>query len=85
MLDDLEGGKAVHPDEDAAKLWFALHLLNSVFDPADPSLTSNDILERAMEPINPSRWAAAFETYRTNNPAASDQAQVWPEKEVHCA
>ncbi len=59
-LADLEVGRPRQPDAIKARRWFAFHMVNRVFDPADSDLLPDDIIERALNPVSPARWEAAL-------------------------
>ena len=37
--------------------WFALHLIDRVFDPGHPTLTASALADRITRPVDPARWA----------------------------
>jgi hypothetical protein len=53
-------GRARGADEAPARRWFAFHLANNVFDPTDPELDAAALADRAINPVNTSRWEAAL-------------------------
>lgn len=53
-------GTARGADPADALSWFALHLIDAVFDPADPGLTAADLIDRAARPVNAARWEAGL-------------------------
>ncbi len=63
FLEDVVSGEAKASAPDEAQLWFAYHLANAVFDPADPALDAQTILDRMTHPFNPARWDAALARY----------------------
>lgn len=43
-----------------ARIWFAFHILNTVFDPADIALDGAALMRRATMAVDPARWDAAL-------------------------
>ena len=60
FLGDIAAGTARTPDPIMARRWYAHHLLDRVFDPADPALRASDIAARASRPVDPARWVSAL-------------------------
>ncbi len=54
----LRDGTARGADPADALSWFALHLLDRAFDPADPDLDATALAARIQRPVEPGRWAA---------------------------
>ncbi|MFA5962413.1 MAG: hypothetical protein WC804_00210 [Sphingomonas sp.] len=54
----LRNGTARRADPADALSWFALHLLDRTFDPADADLSAAAIAARITRPIDPLRWTA---------------------------
>ena len=79
LLRDLSAGEAKCADEALARRWFAHHILNAAFDPADPFLRAEDIIARVHNPADPDRWDHALARYRMLNPL------IQPTKEVSYA
>jgi hypothetical protein len=46
-----------------AKRWFAFYLANEAFGPRDAEVDGAEILARLERPVDPARWAAAFQRY----------------------
>lgn len=67
FLDDIARGNAKTCDPGDARFWFANHLANAVFDPADPALDAQDILDRMIRSNNPARWDAALSRIHAQN------------------
>ena len=67
FLADVDSGVAKACDMEKARLWFAYHLANTVFDPADPALSAQDILDRMNHPYDPARWDAALARYQSQS------------------
>lgn len=62
---DLERGTAIAANPAKARRWFAYHLLDQAFDPADPSLQASDIINRIAKPVDPARWVPALSRYHS--------------------
>ena len=62
---DVARGTAITADPAKAQRWFTYHLLDQVFDPADPSLQASDIINRITKPVDPARWVAALSRYHS--------------------
>jgi hypothetical protein len=58
----LRAGTARGADPADALSWFALHLLDRAFDPADPGLDTAAIAGRITRPIDPARWTARHDS-----------------------
>lgn len=56
----LRTGSAKAADPADALSWFALHLIDRVFEPGAPGLTAADILDRITRPIDEARWEAGL-------------------------
>ncbi|MEQ8771892.1 MAG: hypothetical protein RIC51_03515, partial [Erythrobacter sp.] len=61
---DQAGGRVRGPDPAMARRWFACHMLNNVFDPTDPALSGDDIVARALQPVDSARWLPALDRYK---------------------
>ncbi|WP_033922699.1 hypothetical protein [Sphingomonas sp. 37zxx] len=57
-------GTAARPDRVQARLWFAFHIANQLFDPSEPAFTAQDLFARLDRPVDPARWDAGFARYR---------------------
>jgi hypothetical protein len=68
FLNAVAAGNARRAAEDDARLWSAFHLANNVFDPQDPDLEPEEILDRAAVPVAPARWPAGLARLRTLAP-----------------
>ncbi|MDB5706013.1 MAG: hypothetical protein JWN66_3129 [Sphingomonas bacterium] len=55
---DIRAGMARAADPADALSWFALHLIDHVFDPATPGLTAADLIDRVTRPVDERRWEA---------------------------
>ena len=60
FLTAISNGSAASADPVMARRWFAGHLANAVFDPADPALTADDLISRMTDPVEPARWKPAM-------------------------
>ena len=58
-------GSAISADPVTAKRWFAFHLANNIFDPADPALTADDLISRMTDAVQPARWDQAMARYQS--------------------
>lgn len=56
----IRAGTARRPDPADARSWFALHLIDHVFDPTGPDLSTADLVDRVINPVNPTRWGAGL-------------------------
>lgn len=65
---DHAAGTVRSPDPAMARRWFSFHMLNDVFDPAEPSLTGDEIVARALERVDPGRWDRALERCEALSP-----------------
>ncbi len=65
FLIDIGNGSGGFADPEAARRWFAFHLANNVFDPADPALAADDLISRMTDAVEPERWDYAMAQYRT--------------------
>jgi hypothetical protein len=54
----IDAGTARAADPADALSWFALHLIDHVFDPATPGLTAADLIDRVANSVNEARWQA---------------------------
>jgi hypothetical protein len=70
FLTAVRGGTAVGADAEDAALWFAHHLLDRVFDPADPALDAATLFDYAGGAADPGRWGAAIDRLRACDPPA---------------
>ncbi|QTD55413.1 hypothetical protein [Parasphingorhabdus cellanae] len=64
FLTDIAAGNCKLPDPVSVRRWFAFHLSNCVFDPADPALNADDIISRMTQPVDPERWHPAAARFR---------------------
>ena len=64
FLADIGNGSAISADPELARRWFAFHLANNVFDPADPALHADDLISRMADAVQPARWEHAMAQYR---------------------
>ncbi|QQV75972.1 hypothetical protein H5J25_10250 [Sphingomonas aliaeris] len=53
-------GKTAAPSQSDARRWFAYHLANEAFDPTDPDLSGDDLVDRMTRAVNPDRWDAGM-------------------------
>ena len=60
LIEDLENGCPRVADPALTRRWFAWHLYDTVFDPADRALTAADMLARVHDPVDPARWLRGF-------------------------
>lgn len=60
FLNAIGTGTAREISEAVARLWFAFHFLNNVFEPTDATLTASDIVDRIVHPVNEARWDKAL-------------------------
>lgn len=58
-------GSATFADPETAQRWFAFHLANSIFDPADPALTADNLISRMTDVVQPARWDQAMARYQS--------------------
>lgn len=64
FVSDIDQSVARRADPLAAQRWFAFHIVNNVFDPADPALCAQEIISRITTTVDPSRWDPALARYR---------------------
>lgn len=64
FLTDIGNGSATSADPELARRWFAFHLANNVFDPADPALDADEIISRMSDSVEPRHWDHAMAQYR---------------------
>ncbi|MEP0190301.1 MAG: hypothetical protein ABJP70_06755 [Erythrobacter sp.] len=67
FLADVVSGEAKACDLEKARQWLAYHLVNAVFDPTDPTLSAQEILDRMNHPYDPARWDAALVRYNAQS------------------
>ena len=53
-------GNARAPSQSDARRWFAYHLANEAFNPSDPDLGADEIVDRMARTVNPDRWESAI-------------------------
>lgn len=64
----IAAGEAIAPDTDAAQIWTGWHLANNIVDPHDPTLTAGDLIDHAMRPHDPARWARGMARVEAHAP-----------------
>ncbi len=60
FVDDVCRGNPRIPSEAATRTWFAHHFANEAFDPQNPALSGEEIIDRCGRTVNPARWDAGM-------------------------
>ena len=63
FLADIASGLTKQADPAIVRRWFAFHLANNIFDPADPAADADDIVSRILQPVDAGRWDQAIAQY----------------------
>lgn len=63
FIDALRSGTARAASETDARRWFAFHFANTVLIPKSPKLDLAEMLDHAINPVNPARWEKGLARY----------------------
>jgi hypothetical protein len=79
FVDALRSGTARAPTRSDALRWFAFHHANTVIDPANLDLDLAQLMDHAMNPVNPARWERGLARYLGSGASALPPMPVDPE------
>jgi len=79
FVDALRAGTARAPSKADAPRWFAFHHANTIIDPTSPELDLAQLMDHAMNPVNPARWERGLARYLGSGASALPPMPVDPE------
>jgi hypothetical protein len=68
FVEAVRSGECRGADEADARIWFAFHIANNIFDPADPDVDAEEIIDRLETPVDPARWDTGLRRFRQSRP-----------------